>query len=344
MSLPCSSTMAAEDAEKAESAARVGARAGRGRRARPDARAQILTRKAFENAIAVVMAVGGSTNAVLHLLAIAHAARGAARARRLRGDPRRVPVLCDLKPSGRYVATDLHRAGGIPQVMKMLLDARPAARRRAHHHRQDGGRDARGRARRAAAPDQDVIRPWANPLYAAGPPRDPARQPRDRGRGREDHRRQDARDHRARARVRVGGGAASRRSWPAGSGRGRGRDSLRGAEGRPGHARDALADLGHHRRGPGRLGRPASPTAASPAAPTAWSWATWRPRPPSAGTHRARARRRLDHDRRRAAAAAARRRRGRDRAPPRGLEAAGAAIHARRAREVPRLVVERSAP
>src|SRR5204862_262614 len=120
MSLPYSSTMAAEDAEKAESAARSATvlvdAISRGLRPR-----QILTRKAFENAIAITMAIGGSTNAVLHLLAIAHAAEvpltlddfGAIRAR--------VPVLCDLKPSGRFVTVDLHQAGGVPQVMKLLL-------------------------------------------------------------------------------------------------------------------------------------------------------------------------------------------------------------------------------
>src|SRR5205823_9595030 len=81
----------------------------------------LLTRKAFENAIAVVMAVGGSTNAVLHLLAIAHAAHVPLTIDDFAAISARVPVLCDLKPSGRYVATDLHRAGGIPQVMKVLL-------------------------------------------------------------------------------------------------------------------------------------------------------------------------------------------------------------------------------
>src|SRR5260370_1050706 len=82
---------------------------------------QILTRSAFENAIAVVMAVGGSTNAVLHLLAIAHAAGVPLSLDDFETLRAQVPVLCDLKPSGRYVATDLHRAGGIPQVMKILL-------------------------------------------------------------------------------------------------------------------------------------------------------------------------------------------------------------------------------
>ena len=80
-----------------------------------------MTRKAFENAIAVIMAVGGSTNAVLHLLAIAHAAQVPLTIDDFETIRARVPVLCDLKPSGKYVATDLHQAGGIPQVMKILL-------------------------------------------------------------------------------------------------------------------------------------------------------------------------------------------------------------------------------
>ncbi len=121
MSLPGSSTMAAEDAEKAESAA-ASADAlleciRRGITAR-----QILTREAFENGIAVCMALGGSTNAVLHLLAIAHAAEVPLELDDFERIRARVPVLCDLKPSGRFVATDLHQAGGVPAVMKLLLE------------------------------------------------------------------------------------------------------------------------------------------------------------------------------------------------------------------------------
>src|SRR6059058_4282464 len=121
LSLPFSSTMAAEDDEKADSAARSGEVLAEAihRQLLPR---QILTRKAFENAIAVVMAVGGSTNAVLHLLAIAHAAHVPLTIDDFETARARVPVLCDLKPSGRYVTTDLHQAGGIPQVMKMLLE------------------------------------------------------------------------------------------------------------------------------------------------------------------------------------------------------------------------------
>jgi dihydroxy-acid dehydratase len=166
MSLPYSSTMAAEDDEKAtnaeESARALAEAIRRGLRPR-----QILTRKAFENAIAVVMAVGGSTNAVLHLLAIAHDAEVDLALDDFEAVRRRVPVLCDLKPSGRYVATDLHRAGGIPQVMKILL-----ANGALHG-------DALGITGRTMAetlsevPDrprqgQDVIHPWSAPMYPQG--------------------------------------------------------------------------------------------------------------------------------------------------------------------------------
>src|SRR5207302_10825397 len=82
---------------------------------------QILTRKAFENAIAVTMAIGGSTNAVLHLLAIAHAAGVPLNLDDFEAMRARVPVLCDLKPSGKFVTVDLHRAGGVPQGMKIRL-------------------------------------------------------------------------------------------------------------------------------------------------------------------------------------------------------------------------------
>ena len=166
MSLPYSSTMAAEDAEKADNAeesARVLAEAIR-RGLRPR---QILTRKAFENAIAVVMAVGGSTNAVLHLLAIAHDAEVDLTLDDFEAIRRRVPVLCDLKPSGKYVATDLHRAGGIPQVMKILLrdgalhgDAVSITGRTIADVLTEVPNDPRG--------SQDVIRPWSAPMYPQG--------------------------------------------------------------------------------------------------------------------------------------------------------------------------------
>jgi dihydroxy-acid dehydratase len=122
MSLPYSSTMANEDAEKADSAAesaRVLVEAVR-KGIKPR---DIITRESIENAVSVIMATGGSTNAVLHFLAIAHAAEVPWTIDDFERIRLRVPVLCDLKPSGKYVATDLHRAGGIPQVMKLLLNA-----------------------------------------------------------------------------------------------------------------------------------------------------------------------------------------------------------------------------
>jgi dihydroxy-acid dehydratase len=128
---------------------------------------QIMTRKAFENGIAVVMAVGGSTNAVLHLLAIAHAAGVDLTIDDFEAIRARTPVLCDLKPSGRYVATDLHKAGGIPQVMKILLDhgclhgdALTITGQTIAEVLQSVPSEPR--------PDQDVIRPWNNPIYAQG--------------------------------------------------------------------------------------------------------------------------------------------------------------------------------
>jgi dihydroxy-acid dehydratase len=166
MSLPYSSTMAAEDDEKAESAAQSGQAlveaVRRGLRPR-----DILTRQAFENGITVVMALGGSTNAVLHLLAIAHAAGVPLTLDDFESIRARVPVLCDLKPSGRYVATDLHRAGGVPQVMKLLLangrlhgDALTITGRTIAEVLRDVPEEPQA--------DQDVIRSWSNPLYPQG--------------------------------------------------------------------------------------------------------------------------------------------------------------------------------
>ena len=122
MSLLGSSTMANPDADKHASAAesaRVLVEAVR-RDLKPR---DIVTRESIENAVALIMATGGSTNAVLHFLAIAHAAEVEWTIDDFERMRRRVPVLCDLKPSGQYVATDLHRAGGIPQVLKILLNA-----------------------------------------------------------------------------------------------------------------------------------------------------------------------------------------------------------------------------
>jgi len=120
ISLPYSSTMAAEDAEKAGSS-EASARALLELIRRNICARDIITRKSIENAITVVQAIGGSTNAVLHFLAIAHAADVKLTIDDFEKIRQRTPHLTDLKPSGKYVATDLHRAGGIPLVMKMLL-------------------------------------------------------------------------------------------------------------------------------------------------------------------------------------------------------------------------------
>ncbi len=122
ISLPYSSTMANEEGEKVAStkeSARVLVEAIRNDIKPRD----IVTKKAIENAVAVIMATGGSTNAVLHFLAIAHAAEVDWTIDDFERMRKKVPVLCDLKPSGEYLAIDLHRAGGIPQVMKVLLNA-----------------------------------------------------------------------------------------------------------------------------------------------------------------------------------------------------------------------------
>lgn len=122
MSLLYSSTMANPDQEKVDSAAesaRVLVEA-----IKKDIKPRdIITRKSIENAVTLIMATGGSTNAVLHYLAIAHSAEVEWTIDDFERIRRRVPVICNLKPSGAYVATDLHRAGGIPQVMKILLNA-----------------------------------------------------------------------------------------------------------------------------------------------------------------------------------------------------------------------------
>jgi dihydroxy-acid dehydratase len=166
LSLPYSSTMAAEDAEKADSAARSAAVLAEAIAANIRPR-DLMTREAFENAIAVIMAVGGSTNSVLHLLAVARTAGVDLAIEDFEAIRQRVPVICDLKPSGRYVTVDLHNAGGIPQVMKLLLDAGLL---------HGDCRTIEGKTLCEVLADvpseppagQDVIRPLSKPLYAKG--------------------------------------------------------------------------------------------------------------------------------------------------------------------------------
>jgi dihydroxy-acid dehydratase len=166
VSLPYSSTMANPHDEKLNSAresARVLVQAIRNDIKPRD----IVTRKAIENAVAVVMATGGSTNAVLHFLAIAHAAGVEWTIDDFERVRKKVPVLCDLKPSGKYLAVDLHRAGGIPQVMKILLNA---GLLHGDCLTISGQTIAQVLNDVPGAPraDQDVIRPIDRPMYAQG--------------------------------------------------------------------------------------------------------------------------------------------------------------------------------
>src|SRR5215475_5679539 len=166
MSLLGSSQMASPDREKADSAAASARTLVRAieRDLKPR---DIITRKSIENAIALVMATGGSTNAVLHYLAIAAAAEVEWTIDDFERVRKRVPVLCELKPSGRFVAVDFHRAGGVPQVLKMLLnhgllhgDCITITGRTLAEELAPISADPR--------PDQEVIRPWSKPMYAQG--------------------------------------------------------------------------------------------------------------------------------------------------------------------------------
>lgn len=166
MSLPYSSTMANPHDEKQNSAkesAKVLMEA-----IRKDLKPRdIVTRKSIENAVAVIMATGGSTNAVLHFLAIAHAAEVEWTIDDFERIRRRTPVICDLKPSGKYLAVDLHEAGGIPQVMKVLLNA---GLLHGDCMTITGKTIAETLADVPDQPraDQDVIRTIANPMYKEG--------------------------------------------------------------------------------------------------------------------------------------------------------------------------------
>jgi dihydroxy-acid dehydratase len=166
MSLPYSSTMSNVDQEKVDSAAesaRVLIEAIRNDLKPRD----IITKKSIENAVSVIMAVGGSTNAVLHFLAIASAAEVDWTIDDFERVRRRVPVITDMKPSGKYLAPDLHQAGGIPQVMKILLDG---GLLHGDCMTITGKTIAETLKDIPSVPraDQDVIKTLANPIYAQG--------------------------------------------------------------------------------------------------------------------------------------------------------------------------------
>jgi len=166
MSLPYSSTMANEDKDK-EISTGQSAKALLNMIEKNILPRDIMTREAFENAIAVVMAVGGSTNAVLHLLAIAHSTGVPLSMDDFEVIRKKIPVFCDLKPSGKYVAIDLHHAGGIPQVMKMLLNAgllHGDCLTATGKTIAENLKDVPGQPRE----DQDVILPLDQPKYTEG--------------------------------------------------------------------------------------------------------------------------------------------------------------------------------
>ena len=166
MSLLGSSQMASPDPEKADSAAASALALARA--VEQDLKPRdIITRRSIENAVALVMATGGSTNAVLHYLAIAAAADVEWSIDDFERIRQRVPVLCELKPSGRFVATDFHAAGGVPQVLKMLLahgllhgDCMTITGKTIGEELADVSDTPRR--------DQEVIRPWDRPMYAQG--------------------------------------------------------------------------------------------------------------------------------------------------------------------------------
>ena len=166
ISLLGSSQLASPDVEKADSAAesaRVLVQAIHNNLKPRD----IITRKSIENAIALVMATGGSTNAVLHYLAIAAAAGVRWTIDDFERVRRKVPVLCDLKPSGRFVAVDFHRAGGVPQVLKILLKHGVLHGECMTIHGKSMAEMLKEVPDEPRA-DQEVIRSWSKPMYAQG--------------------------------------------------------------------------------------------------------------------------------------------------------------------------------
>ena len=213
----------------------------------------IISRESIENAVAVVMATGGSTNAVLHYLAIAHAAGVEWSLDDFERVRQRTPVLCDLKPSGRFVAVDLHRAGGVPQVLKILLEAGLV---HGDCMTITGRTLAEELAEVLAQPraDQEVIRPIDRPMYEQGhlailrgnlaPAGAVAKitglkNPQITGPARVFDSEDDAMAAILDDRIQAGDVLVIRYEGP---------------QGRAGHARNAGADLGNHRQGFGRVG------------------------------------------------------------------------------------------
>ena len=164
MSLLGSSSMANPDGEKADSAAESGRALVNAIRLNLRPR-DIITRASIENAVALIMATGGSTNAVLHYLAIAAAAEVEWTIDDFERVRLKTPVLCDLKPSGKYMMTDLHRAGGVPVVLNMLLEHGCL---NGDCMTITGNTIGQELAQWRKTPDGEVIRPWDKPMYAQG--------------------------------------------------------------------------------------------------------------------------------------------------------------------------------
>ena len=256
---------------------------------------RIITKQGLENAIAAVAMSGGSTNGVLHLLAIAREAGVPLAIDEFDDISERTPLLCDLQPGGRYAATDLYEAGGVPLVLKRMLeagvlhgDAETVTGHTIGHHAVRGAGDP-GPARRAPA------RGSARPHRRL---RDPAREHRS-GRVRRQARRPRAPlPHRPRPRVRRRGGGDGGGAREGDQGRRRGRDPRRGTGRRAGDARDARGHGGAGRRGAGGNRRPDHRRALLGRHPRLHG----RPRGTRGGPRRADRRprrRRPDHDRRR---------------------------------------------
>ena len=223
-----------------------------------------MTKEAFENAIAVVMALGGSTNAVLHLLAIAHEARVELELDDFNRIGDRVPHLADMKPHGTYHMTDLDRIGGVPVVMKALLDA---GLLHGDCLTVTGKTMAENLADLAPPdPDGEIVHATATPIHRTGGLLDPPRLAGARRRGGEVGRRRRSPSSKVRPRSSTTRSTRWTQSSRDDRARRRRRDPLRGPEGGPGDARDAR----DHRRDEGRRARRgrrcSSPTAGSRAA------------------------------------------------------------------------------
>ena len=240
MSLPYSSSTPAEDPRKQEECLQAGS-AIRNLLEREIRPRDIMTREAFENAMVLVTVLGGSTNAVLHLIAMAKSVEVPLCIDDFQAVSDRIPFLADLKPSGQYVMEDLHEVGGTPAVLKLLLER--------------GLVDGRCLTVTGETLAENLEQAAGSGGGAEGPPSlrgshqgdgthpDPARQSLTGGRRREDHRQGRSQLQRPRQGVRLRGGDAGGGRTGRGEGGDGPGDPLRGAEGRSGHARDALSHL-----------------------------------------------------------------------------------------------------